>query len=271
MFILPINQDKLPASNPRATYALIVLNCALWLGPTILGLNSHFIQTYGYRPASPSVLTVFASMFLHVGFFHVAGNMWFLWMFAPKIEDRFGSFWFLVAYLSSGLGGAALHTLLAFHSLVPCVGASGAISGVTGIYFLLFPRSPFQLDLYVGWFLAKRFRAQTRGAVGAWITEQFILGVVTDVFRGGTSNGGGVAFWAHIGGFATGLLCASIALLKADSDERAMIVRPKPLTEDEKDEVLADRIEKPSGLTSLNLGYPLPQSETSADAPFSKP
>src|ERR1700761_6193665 len=75
MFVLPINQDKVPAGKPRATYALIVLNCALWLGPTILGLNSHFIQTYGYRPASPSVLTVFASMFLHVGFLHVAGNM----------------------------------------------------------------------------------------------------------------------------------------------------------------------------------------------------
>ncbi|HEX6772301.1 MAG TPA: rhomboid family intramembrane serine protease [Acidobacteriaceae bacterium] len=271
MFLLPINLDKPSSGKPQATYILIVLNSALWVLPAVVGSNSHLIQTYGYRPAAPSVLTIFASMFLHVGFWHVAGNMWFLWMFARKIEERFGSFWFVVAYLVCGLGAAALHTLLAFHSSVPCVGASGAISGVAGIYFLLFPRSPFQLDLYFGWFLVKRFRAQTRGAVGAWITEQFILGVLTDAVRGGTSNGGGVAFWAHVGGFATGLLCASIVLLKVGSEEREMIIRPKPLTEDEKEEIFADRIEQPSGLTTLKLGYSLTPPKTTAHAPAAAP
>jgi membrane associated rhomboid family serine protease len=250
MFILPINRDQRPPRLPWVTCTLIVVNSALWLAPTLLGINHQLIQTYGYRPGAPSVLTIFASMFLHAGLLHVAGNMWFLWMFAPKIEDRLGGLWFATAYLACGLGGAGLHTLFAHHSLVPSVGASGAISGIAGMYFLLFPRSPFELVLYLGWWLRKSFRAQTRGAVGTWVGEQFVLGLISSATG---STGGGIAFWAHIGGFATGLLCAAAVLPKASPEEREMIIRPKPLTETEKEEIFADRVEQPSGLTTLKL------------------
>lgn len=189
-------------------------------------------------------------MFLHIGLLHLAGNMWFLWMFAPKIEDRLGGFWFISAYLACGLGGQGLHTLFSPGSLVPCVGASGAISGVAGMYFLLYPRSPFDLVLYFGWWLRKSFRAQTRGAIGAWVGEQFLLGLIT---RAIGATGGGVAFWAHVGGFASGFFCAALVLPKATAEERCAILRPKPLTEEEKEELFADRVERSSDLTTLKL------------------
>ncbi len=250
MFILPVNRDVRPPRTPWASCGLIALNSVLWVVPALMGINHQLVQTYGYRPGHPSILTLFASMFLHSGLLHVAGNMWFLWMFAPKIEDRLGSLWFLAAYLICGLGGAGLHTLLSHGSMVPCIGASGAISGVAGMYFLLFPRSPFDLQLYLGWWRVKSFAAQTRGAVGTWIGEQLLLGLIT------TASGsavGGVAFWAHVGGFVSGLLCATMVLPRASHEEREGIFHPTPLTQDEKDEILADRVEKASGLTSLKL------------------
>ena len=160
------------------------------------------------------------------------------------------SFWFIAAYLLCGLGGQGLHTLLSRGSLVPCVGASGAISGVAGMYFLLYPRSPFDLILYFGWWIRKSFRATTRGAIGTWIGEQFLLGLI---FKAVGGSGGGIAFWAHVGGFVSGLFCAALILPRATAEEREMILRPKPLSQEEKDEIFADRAEKPSGLTTLKL------------------
>lgn len=250
MFILPINRDVRSNATPYVTYGLMVINSLLWLVATAMGQNQALIDSYGYRPGAPTFLTLFTSMFLHIGLMHVAGNMWFLWMFAPKVEGRLGSFWFLLAYLACGVGGSGLHTLLAHHALIPCVGASGAISGVAGIYFLLFPRSPFDLVLYFGWWRLKSFQARTRGAVGTWIGEQTVLGLLTTTLG---SNGGGVAFWAHVGGFVTGLLCGALVLPWATSAEREQILHPLPLTQDEKDEIFADRQEQPSELTTLKL------------------
>jgi membrane associated rhomboid family serine protease len=231
------------------TYSLIAIDSLLWIVPAFLGQNQWLIFQYGYRPGAFSWLTVFASMFLHIGLLHLAGNMWFLWMFGPRIEDRLGSFLYILAYIVCGLGGQGLHTLFSPGSLIPTVGASGAISGVAGIYFLLYPRSPFDLVLYFGWWVRKTFRATTRGAVGAWIGEQFLLGLIAR----GLGAVGGVAFWAHVGGFASGLLCAALVLPKATAEEREAILRPKPLTEAEKDELFGDREEKNSGLTTLKL------------------
>jgi len=249
VFILPINRDTRPPLTPWATWILIIVNSVLWVVPAFLGINNQLIHVYGYRPGAPTLLTLFTSMFLHIGILHVAGNMWFLWMFAHKIEARLGSFLFLVAYLICGLGGQGLHTLLSHGSLVPCVGASGAISGVAGMYFLLYPRSPFDLVLYFGFWIRKTFHATTRGAVGVWIGEQLVLGLITKA----VGKTGGVAFWAHIGGFVTGLLCAALVLPRASAEEREMILRPKPLTAEEKEEIFSDRVEKASELTTLKL------------------
>jgi membrane associated rhomboid family serine protease len=249
MFVLPVNRDERPVGTPAVTCSLIAINSILWLLPQLMGVNSTWTEHYGYRPGAPSLSTLFASMFLHVGFLHVAGNMWFLWMFGPKMEHRLGSLWFAGAYLLSGLGGQGLQTFLTPRSLVPCVGASGAISGVLGMYFILSPRSPFDLQLYFGWFKVKSFRAQTRGAVGIWIGEQFVLGAISQA----VGAVGGVAFWAHVGGFVSGLICGAAAFSKAGQEERAMILRPAPLTEEEKDELFADTVEQPTNLTTLKL------------------
>jgi membrane associated rhomboid family serine protease len=249
MFLVPINRDRRSPQTPWVTYGLIAINSLLWIVPAFLGINQRLIFTYGYRPAAPSLLTLFASMFLHIGLLHVAGNMWFLWMFAPKLEARLGSFLFLFMYLLSGVGGAGLHTLLSSSSMLPCVGASGAISGIVGMYFVLYPRSPFELVFYFGFWLRKSFASQTRGAVGAWLAVQLLLGLISKA----AGVNGGVAFWAHVGGFLTGVLCAGAELLTANADEVRSVIRPAPLTAEEKEEMLADTVEKSSGLTTLKL------------------
>jgi membrane associated rhomboid family serine protease len=249
MFVLPVNRDNPPEGTPWITSTLIGLNSLLWAGLSISGLNSSAVQQFGLRPSHWTLATAFAHMFLHAGFWHVAGNMWFLWMFAPKVEERLGRIYFLLSYLICGFAAAELHTLFSLGSTIPLVGASGAISGVAGLYFVLFPRSPFTLELYLGWWRVKSFNSQTRGAVGTWIGEQFILGLITSTFVSA-----GVAFWAHIGGFVCGLLIAAAIACTATAEEQEAILHPKPLSLEENEEIFADRVEQPSELTSLKLG-----------------
>lgn len=255
MFILPINRDCPPTNRANITYVLMAFNCVVWLGLTVGGMNQQAIYRYGLYSVHWTPLALFSHMFLHVGILHLAGNMWFLWMFAPKLEERLGSWHFGAAYLVCGLGAAGLQTLFTPDSTIPMVGASGAISGVAGMYFVLFPRSPFDLVLYVGWWRLKSFNAMTRGAVGTWIGEQFVLGLITSFTRSA-----GIAFWAHVGGFLSGFLIGAIVAIQAKAEEREAILHPKPYTEEERDEIFADRVEQPSGLTTLNLsGKPVPR------------
>ncbi len=248
MFVLPINRDKSPEHTPYVTVALIVLNSVIWAGLALSGLNNQVIFEYGIRPAHWTWVTLFSHMFLHAGFFHVAGNMWFLWMFAPKLEERMGRVVFLLAYLAGGVGAAGLYTLLTPESMLPLVGASGAISGVAGMYFLLYPRSPFDLVLYVGWWTLKTFKSQTRAAVGIWIGEQLLLGLITSTLASSS-----IAFWAHVGGFITGIGIAGLVASRATPEEQEAILRPKPLSEEEKDEMFADRVAQESDMTTLKL------------------
>ena len=244
----PVNQDRRPDRAPYITWVLIGLNSLIWISLALMGKNSLAIYEYGFRPGEWTLETLFASMFLHSGIFHVGGNMWFLWMFGPKLEERLGHFLFLPAYLLCGVGAACMHAVFSHGSMVPMVGASGAISGVAGMYFVLLPRSPFRLWLFLGWWFRKGFDVMTRGAVGAWIGEQFVLGLLA-----GFGARSGVAFWAHVGGFLTGFAIAGALFLKADAAEREVILRPTQLTADERFEISADTVEKPSDLTTLRL------------------
>ena len=248
MFVLPINRDCPPTRTPAFTYLLMAINSLVWLALTVGGMNSEMVQRYGLISAHWTVISLFAHMFLHGGFWHIAGNMWFLWMFAPRLEERFGSWLFALSYIVCGIGAGGLQTLFTPGSTVPMVGASGAISGVAGMYFVLFPRSPFDLVLYFGWWRVKTFNALTRGAVGTWIGEQLVLGLITSV-----THSIGIAFWAHVGGFLSGFLIASLVALRASKEEQDTILRPKPYTEEEREELFADHEEQPSDLTSLNL------------------
>ena len=259
MFILPINRDYPPAKTPVFTCALLFVNSVVWLALTVTGSNADVIRSFGLVSAHWTLITLFTHMFLHGGFWHVAGNMFFLWMFAPRLEERMGSWLFALAYFASGFGAASLQTLFTPGSTIPMVGASGAISGVAGMYFVLFPRSPFDLVLYIGWWRVKTFNAMTRGAVGTWIGEQFVLGLITSV-----THSIGIAFWAHVGGFISGFIIAALIALKASKEDQEAILRPKPYTEEEKDDLFADREEQPSGLTTLSLNAPRVSEVTSA-------
>jgi len=202
MFIIPFNKDDRPISTGWALLLLIVLNTSVLIWSTVHSSTDAVALKYGFVPAHPEWTTVLFSMFLHAGWLHLLGNLWFLWMFARHVEEDFGGVVFLCLYLTCGFGGQALHYFMHPASTVPTVGASGAISGVAGIYFVLFPRSRFDLDFYLGMWRIATFETYTRSAVGAWIGEQTILGLITN------SHGSSIAFWAHVGGFTTGVLLA---------------------------------------------------------------
>ena len=188
-------------------FGLVVVNGLLLIAAYYFSFKTVFSE-YGFIPAQPHVLNSLTSMFLHAGFWHFAGNMFFLWMFGYRVENTFGRWLFLLVYLTCGFGADALHYVMNSHSTVPSVGASGAISGIVGCYFVLFPKSRFDIEVYFFRFHVKTIPTQTHGAVGAWIAEQTILGILTGVVAFSST-----AFWAHIGGFATGVGLTSVLLL----------------------------------------------------------
>lgn len=142
-------------------------------------------------------------MFLHGGWLHILGNMWFLWIFGANVEDRMGSFPFLIFYLICGIGSSIAQTAFSWGSHVPALGASGAISGVLGAYIVFFPGSRILtlIPLFIIWFMAR---------VPAWIfiTLWFLVQFLSGVSSLGAASGGGVAWWAHVGGFLLGLALA---------------------------------------------------------------
>jgi membrane associated rhomboid family serine protease len=140
-------------------------------------------------------------MFLHASWGHVIGNMWFLWIFGDNVEDYLGHFKYLVFYLLSGVAASFTHILLNPNSRIPSVGASGAIAGVLGAYFILYPRArvltwfpPFFLFYLPSWLM-----------LGYWFLIQFLSGAATSIAETSQTTGG-VAFWAHVGGFIAGIL-----------------------------------------------------------------
>jgi membrane associated rhomboid family serine protease len=147
----------------------------------------------------PHVLTVLTSMFMHGGWLHLIGNMWFLWLFGLEIEDSMGHGRFLLFYLLCGTAAAASQVLVDPHSGVPMVGASGAISGVMGGYILLYPRARVHTLLTLGFFVTT-VTLPAWVMLGYWFALQVLLGTVSMV----APAGGGVAVWAHVGGFLTG-------------------------------------------------------------------
>ena len=147
-------------------------------------------------------LPLLTSMFLHAGVAHIAGNMLFLWIFGDNIEDYFGHFGYLVFYLVCGVGSGLLHVLFNLNSPLPALGASGAISGVMGAYLVLYPRSRILTLVLV--FLIP---IPAVFILVYWFVLQFISGVTTL----GAVSQGGVAWWAHIGGFVMGIMITTVA------------------------------------------------------------
>ena len=196
---------------------LIALNCALFLYELLLGQDLRgFMMTWGLvpvrvtqalqfgdQPLLPTLVTLATSMFLHGGWAHLLGNMWYLWIFGDNVEDRMGHGRFLIFYLSCGITAALAQTMVSPDSLVPMVGASGAVAGVMGAYFVLYPKSrvltlfPFPLTL---------IEIPAVYLLGLWFVMQFVNGLTTLAPPAEGQFAGGIAFWAHIAGFGAGVL-----------------------------------------------------------------
>jgi membrane associated rhomboid family serine protease len=147
-------------------------------------------------------------MFMHAGWFHIVGNMWFLWIFGDNVEDAMGTFRFIVFYLLSGLAAAGVQILSDPGSVVPMVGASGAIGGVLGAYARLYPRARVQTLIFLGFYVTV-ISVSAVFMLGYWFLIQLVSGLLD------TSGTGGTAFWAHIGGFAAGLLLSLLLVSPA--------------------------------------------------------
>jgi membrane associated rhomboid family serine protease len=202
--LIPL-RDIIPSrTTPVVTIALIAINVLVFLFELSLGRDvDAFTLYWGLVPAAFSWVTVLTSMFLHGGVLHVAGNMLYLWIFGDNVEDRMGHGRFLVFYLLCGVAAALAQTITAPDSVVPMVGASGAIAGVMGAYFVLYPKSRI-VTLIPLFFFFQVIEVPAILFLGIWFLMQFISGLGSIVTVTGQS-GGGVAFWAHVAGFVAGI------------------------------------------------------------------
>jgi membrane associated rhomboid family serine protease len=197
-------RDVIPSrTTPFVTMTLIGLNALAFLYELSLGDEvNRFIFTYGLVPAFFSWFAVFTSMFLHGGLLHVGGNMLYLWIFGDNVEDRMGHGRFLLFYLLCGIAAALAQAISDIDSLVPMVGASGAIAGVMGAYFVLYPHS--RIVTLLPFFIIIEVPAIF--FLGVWFLMQLVSGVGSIATAVSGSGGGGVAFLAHAAGFAAGLI-----------------------------------------------------------------
>lgn len=206
--MIPLRDANPTHRTPVVTLAIIAINVAIFLYETLLdgqGQLEPFIYTWAVIPAEltrdfiPEAPTLISAMFMHGGWAHLLGNMLYLWIFGDNIEDRLGRARYVAFYLTAGLLATAAQVVVNPTSSVPNLGASGAIAGVLGGYLLLFPSAQVTTLVF-------RFIAQIPAylVLGFWFVFQLIPGLVglgsLDV------ETGGVAFWAHIGGFVTGLV-----------------------------------------------------------------
>jgi membrane associated rhomboid family serine protease len=207
--MFPLRDTQPSYSRPVVTVFIIVLNILIFLFEFSLGpfAEEAFITTYGLIPAHFHFVNIFTSMFLHAGWLHVLGNMWFLWIFGDNIEDILGHGKFLTFYLLCGVAAALAQTLLNQGSRVPMVGASGAIAGVMGAYTVKFPRARIVTLIFIFFFI-------TTYDLPAWV--MLIYWFVIQLFSGVGSIGaaqvsqGGTAFFAHVGGFLAGMALVNL-------------------------------------------------------------
>lgn len=205
--MFPIRDHNPSGRTPYITYLLMAINVAVFLAYAGLfndphGLNGFF-QQFGTIPARLSAgggyETLFTSMFLHGSWMHLAGNMLFLWIFGDNVEDEMGHGSFLGFYIGTGLLAGLIHVISAPYSGVPTVGASGAIAGVMGGYLLLFPKARIDILLILIVFI-RVFPIPAWIMLLVWFGMQFIGGAAA------SPDEGGVAYWAHTGGFAAGVI-----------------------------------------------------------------
>jgi membrane associated rhomboid family serine protease len=199
-------RDVIPSrTTPYITITIIVLNALAWVTEISIDASGDlplFLQLYGVVPADFSPATLITSMFLHGSWMHVIGNMWYLWIFGDNVEDRLGHWRFMLFYLLCGIAAALGQIALDPMSTLPMVGASGAIAGVMGAYFVLFPHSRVLTVVFLLFFM-DIIEIPAIFFLGIWFVKELFSGVGS---LGAESLNGGVAVWAHVVGFAVGAL-----------------------------------------------------------------
>jgi membrane associated rhomboid family serine protease len=225
--MFPYRDNNPSATLPVVTIVLIALNCIAFVVELQQGQGlDEFVNGYGLTPSRvfgnagpgsvdvvlpwepeqhqvysvPVWLTFFTSMFLHGGWLHLLGNMWYLWIFGDNVEDRMGHFKFLLFYLLCGLGAALAQAAANTGSDVPMVGASGAIAGVLGAYLIAFPYARVSTLIFLGFFITV-VQMPAFVLLGLWFALQFFSGMGSMSLN----EAGGVAWWAHVGGFVAGM------------------------------------------------------------------
>jgi membrane associated rhomboid family serine protease len=231
--MIPLRDENPSLTTPVVTRVLIALNVIafvyeLMLGPELRGL----FMSWGLVPARISAAlagdasiaafaTALTSIFLHAGWLHLIGNMWYLWIFGDNVEDRLGHGRFLLFYLAAGLASGILHVLFNSGSAIPTVGASGAIAGVLGAYLTLFPHARvITLVPFIVFFQVMALPAVV--VLGLWFVFQFFSGALTLAYTNAAQTGG-TAWWGHIGGFAFGFLFARLLAMKPQPHSRAWL------------------------------------------------
>ena len=225
--MLPIKDDIPTKRTPIVTIALIVINCLVFLFELAQGNRGFMEFTYAWglipvelttgveltpHASVSSVVNLFTSMFMHGGFLHLGGNMLYLWIFGNNIEDRLGRVKFVFFYLASGIVASLAFIATDPQGDIPLVGASGAIAGILGAYLVSYPRARVVTVLFIFYFI-RIARIPALFVLGFW----FILQVFNGLPALGSSGGGGVAWFAHIGGFLFGLVVFKFFVKKASS------------------------------------------------------
>jgi len=236
--VIPVG-DNIPSRHPPvAVWALIFLNAAVFCIELMLPPEAleRFFFTFGMVPARfthpawarqlglplDDSWPFLTSMFLHAGWVHIVGNMWFLWLFGDNVEDRMGPVRFTIFYLLCGVAAGLMHWFTNPDSTVPAVGASGAIAGVMGAYLVLYPRAAIVVLVPI-FFLPYFFAVPAVFYLGFWFLLQLFSGTAA---LAAPSAVGGVAWWAHIGGFVAGIVLLPLFL-------RPRAARPRRLALDE--------------------------------------
>lgn len=218
--MLPYKDENPTRTFPFVTIGIIIINVLVYVWELMSPAGENYIVfRYGAIPSDlisfektrylHPALTIFSSMFLHGGLLHIGGNMLYLWIFGDNIEDMLGHFRFVLFYLVSGIVAAYSHAITSPASTIPMIGASGAIAGVLGAYIVLFPRARVRSLIFFGFFV-EIVRIPALIVIGFWAIIQVVNGLLSQ----GLLPQGGIAWFAHVGGFLTGLLTIKLWLPK---------------------------------------------------------
>lgn len=208
--MFPIGDQEVRGAGPgNINWALIILNVVIFVFMVTLGQEAQraFVNQYGVVPVDilqgQNLYSLITSMFLHGGWLHLIGNMLFLWVFGDNIEAVLGHLGYLAFYLLGGIAASAAHITINPDSSLPSLGASGAVAAVLGSYLVMFPGSKVKALVFLGPFITVT-RVAAILFIGIWIVMQFFYGIASLGVE--TAQTGGVAFFAHIGGFILGLI-----------------------------------------------------------------